>query len=309
MVSQSLCLFLFGARGAGGWAAADDGSGDAAAERLSRELDAQQLCNHVWIDSPAAAAGGGGGGALRCALVRRGVLRSLAGEAGLGARLESFSDYLDRRIRPPADPAALRWACEAVGLRADALDCPLDAGVHAALSLFYLVTFQRMVLQTAPVEVLQTVPAAPPLAASPRASSTFPLGGQQHQAYHSATGGRGGRGDGGGYGPLAGERPLPAPAGDGLGGGRGRRSHDDRNDGGGRHREGSHNTDRWRSRSPQQRGWTEQQRRSQSPRRYVQGDRPRGGGGMDQRYDYQRRQGGSFPQQDRQWRGGGGGRQ
>ncbi len=146
-------------------AAADDGNDDDAAARLSRDLDTQQLCNHVWLHSPAAAASGGsGGGAARCAVVRRKVLRSLAGEAGLAAKLESFSEYLDRRIRPgpQADPMALQWACMAAGLPANALDSPLGEGAHAALNLFDLVTFQRLQQQGPAAVPMPTVQVPPP---------------------------------------------------------------------------------------------------------------------------------------------------
>ncbi len=144
--------------------AADGGSGDAA-ERLARELDEPQLCTHVWLHSPASAGGLGGGGAARCAVVRRKVLRSLAGEAGLAAKVEGFSEYLDRRIRPgpQANREALRWACVAVGLAADALDGPLDEGAHAALSLFDLVTFQRLPPADPSAAVLPTAQVPPPL--------------------------------------------------------------------------------------------------------------------------------------------------
>jgi hypothetical protein len=147
-VCVCVCVWCGGADG--------DGSGNVA-ERLSCQLDAQPLGNYVWLHFPAASGSVGGGGVVRCALLRRKVLRSLGGEAALAAKVESFSDYFDRRIRPPADLAALRWACEAVGLPADTLDGPLDAGVHAVLNLFDLVTLQRMPSKDALAEVLPTL--------------------------------------------------------------------------------------------------------------------------------------------------------
>ena len=122
-------------------AAADGDSGNAA-KRLSRKLDEQPLGNHVWLHSPAAS----GGGAARCAVVRRKLLRSLAGEAGLATKVVGFGEYLDLRIRsgPQANQETLRWACVAAGLPAYTLDHPLGVGAYAALKLFDLVTFQRL---------------------------------------------------------------------------------------------------------------------------------------------------------------------
>jgi hypothetical protein len=166
------CVFGWGGGAGAGWAGAADGGGGSAGRRLSRELDAQQLCSRVWLQPPAAV--GGGGGAARCSVVRRNVLLSLAGEAGLAAKMESFSEYLDRRIRPgpQANREALRWACVAVGLAADALDGPLDAGAHAALSLFDLIMFQRLPPADFVPAVLPTAQVACPL--SPTAAGRCP---------------------------------------------------------------------------------------------------------------------------------------
>jgi hypothetical protein len=163
MISQNAMRVLGGGVGWGGGVAADGGSGNAH-ERLSLELDKMPLGNHVWLHSPSSSGGGGAAAAARCAVVRRKVLRSLAGEAGLAAKVEGFGEYLDRRIRPgpQANQEALRWACVAVGLPSDALDCPLDEGAHAALNLFHLVTFQRLPPAHPPTAVLPTAKVTPP---------------------------------------------------------------------------------------------------------------------------------------------------